>query len=147
MATQLQPTKNREANEFRAQALALVEEIKDPTKALTMDELNTKQAAIKALNVRAQMAAEHTPDAEIERQGGDGDGTEVQRITPEAAATQDYPKTVRVQVDTLRKNLTRAFGGTANFCRAARGQSPCWRCVSSKKSCSRRSPRARMASR
>ena len=120
MATAVAPTKHARANELRAQAQAIMAEIQDTSKAFTVDELKQKTESFHALTTRAQFIAEQTPDAEIERQGGDGDGTEVQRIAPEEAAKADYPPTIRAKVDTLRKNITRAFGGTAEFCRVAR---------------------------
>lgn len=124
MATAIQPTKNARANELRAQARAILDELADGSKQFTNDEVVQKQQAFTALTTRAQMLAEHTPEAEIERQGGDEEADNgtvaIQRVTPEKAATQDYAPNVRSKVDNLRRNITRAFGGTANYCRVAK---------------------------
>ena len=120
MATAVAPTKNAHANELRAQAQAIMAEIQDTAKPLTADELKTKTDAFHALTTRAQFLADHTPDAEVDRQGGTG--TEVQRISPEEAARQHIPASLKGRVEQFRANITAQFGGTANYCRAARGQ-------------------------
>ena len=124
MSTQPNPTKNKEANELRARARAIMEEIGDPTKELTVDQFTAKKAEFDALTLRAQLMAEHTPDAEIQRQGGEPASEVATRVqSREEAAKQDYPPTIRAKVDALRKNIQRSFGGTANYIRVARGQS------------------------
>jgi HK97 family phage major capsid protein len=122
------PTKNREANELFARAAAVRAEIGDPTSDMTIEQFESKKKEFDALTLRAQLLAEHTPDAEIARQGGDqaiADRLGVEAVTrvasPEEAGKQDYPASLRVKVDALRKNVARVFGGTANFCRVARG--------------------------
>jgi len=65
-------TKNRAAQELRAQAVALRNELMDYSKPMTADEIRKKQDAMNALNERANVISEFTADAEIERQGGTG---------------------------------------------------------------------------
>lgn len=126
MSTQA-PTKNKEANELFAKADLIRAEIGDPTKDLSVEEFTAKKKEFDALTLRAQMMAGHTPDAEIQRQGGDQaiadrlGVAEVQRTSPEEAAKQDFPPTIRAKVNALSKNIQRNFGGTANYCRMARG--------------------------
>jgi len=64
-------SKNRAANEFREQAHKLRSELMDPTASFTAEEVEKRTADIRALEMRAQSAAEFTADAEIARQGGD----------------------------------------------------------------------------
>jgi HK97 family phage major capsid protein len=124
----LAPAKHAQANELRAQARALWDEIGDVTKPLTADELQKKKDAADALTLRAQFLAGHTADAEIERQGGESAladrlNTEaVQRVTPEELAKQHIPANLRGRIEKFRAAITQHFGGTANYCRAARGQ-------------------------
>lgn len=126
------PTKNREANEIRARARAIMDEIGDPTKEMSPEDFVAKKKEYDTLTLRAQMLAEHTPEGEIERQGGeqvfsqrlaDATGTEgaTRVASREEAGRADYPAPLRAKVDAFRKNVVRAFGGTANYSRAARG--------------------------
>jgi HK97 family phage major capsid protein len=64
-------SKNRAANEFREQAHKLRSELMDPTASFTHEEVEKRTADIRALEMRAQTAAEFTADAEVTRQGGD----------------------------------------------------------------------------
>ena len=64
-------SKNRAANELREQAHKLRAELMDPALTLTVDEVKARTDAIQSLEMRAQAAAEFTPDAEVNRQGGD----------------------------------------------------------------------------
>ena len=126
------PTKNAQANELRARARALLDEIADPTKEMTGDDFLAKKKEVDTLNLRAQMLAEHTPEGEIDRQGGEAafadrlataTGTEsaVRVASREEAGRVEYPAPLRAKVDAFRKNVARAFGGTANYARVARG--------------------------
>lgn len=64
-------SKNRAAVELREQAAVLRRELMDPAVTLTVDEVKARTEAIQSLEMRAQAAAEFTPDAEVQRQGGD----------------------------------------------------------------------------
>ena len=64
-------SKSRAAAELREQAHKLRAELADPALTLTADEVGKRTDAIRALELRAQAAAEFTPDAEIDRQGGE----------------------------------------------------------------------------
>lgn len=124
MSATLQPTKNKEANELFTRADAIMAEIGDPTKNLSVEEFTAKKGEYDSLRLRAQTIAGHTPEAEIERQGGEpapATAALTQRQSPEEQAKQDYPPTLRAKVDALAKNIQRMFGGTANYCRMARG--------------------------
>src|SRR5262245_6314353 len=65
-------TKNRKAQELRQQAIAIRDELLDASKPMTADEVRQKQDAMNALHARANVIAEFTADAEIDRQGGTG---------------------------------------------------------------------------
>ena len=64
-------SKNRAANELREQAHKLRSELMDPSASFTAEEVEKRTADIRALEMRAQTAAEFTADAEVARQGGD----------------------------------------------------------------------------
>lgn len=64
-------SKNRAANELREQAHALRSELANPTSTFTAEEVEKRLSDIRAIEMRAQAAAEFTADAEISRQGGD----------------------------------------------------------------------------
>lgn len=140
-------TKNRQANELRAQAAALREEMLDATKTLSLEEARKKNDAILALEMRAQAAGGFTPDEEVERQGGDedADGTLERRNTdfsarrnPDAGAEGDdaldgasggsaSPRMAKDEMErrikVLQTNIRRHFGGINNYMRAVVGQS------------------------
>lgn len=99
--------KSRKANEFKAQANAIRAELLDESKQLTKDEVQQKQDAIQALELRATAIAGFTPEEEIERQGGD---ELVRAASPEADAEPEV-----VQYDDLVKDVRKAFGGPNNY--------------------------------
>ena len=98
--------KNRKANEFRAKADAVRAELMDETKTFTKDEIEAKATEISGWERRAQIAAEFTPEAEIERQGGD---ELVKKAGPEADELEapNYAKRVKE----LAERVDREFGG------------------------------------
>ena len=65
-------SKNRKATDLRQKARALEAEAMTDEK-LTTEQIKAKFAEAKDLNERAQMFADFTPTAEIDRQGGTGD--------------------------------------------------------------------------
>jgi HK97 family phage major capsid protein len=98
--------KNREANELRARADALRAKLGDADIQLTPDEVAQHVEGIKAYEVRAAAMAEFTPEAEIERQGGD-------EVLRQAAPDSDDGDTQRVvsKYQQWSKDTVRAFGG------------------------------------
>lgn len=110
-------SKNREANELRAKARAVLAEIGDVSRNFTAEEMVAKKAEFDALNMRAQMLAEFDAEAEIERQGGEGNLTRVASVEE----SDTTPKTMREQIQALRTEAIKAFGGMANYVRATGG--------------------------
>lgn len=100
-------TKNRQANEFKARADALRQELIDPDKTYTKDEIDAKVAEIKAFESRAAIAAEFTADAEIQRQGGD---EAIRKGGPESGDVQDDP-----QFQDIVADVRKAFGGPNGY--------------------------------
>jgi len=111
------PSKNREANELRTRAAAVLQRIGADLE-MTADQFTAAKSEHDTLVARANMLDEITPEKEIERQGGDATLTAV----PNRDVTADVPHNLRGKVDALRKAVQKEFGGTANYCRAARGQ-------------------------
>ena len=79
-------SKNRSANEFRERAHALRADLMDPEKTYSAEEVEKITNDIRAFEARAAAAAEFTPEAEIERQGGTG--TDLVRTEPNADAAE-----------------------------------------------------------
>lgn len=109
-------SKNRAANELRAKARAVMAEIEDTSKPLTAEEFTAKKAEFDALTTRAQFLAGHTPEAEIERQGGEGEMVRVENVE----SSDVTPPNTKEKLEQLHKQVRSAFGGTANYLRAAR---------------------------
>jgi HK97 family phage major capsid protein len=108
-------SKNRAANELRAKARAVMAEIEDTTKPLTTEEFDAKKKEFDVLTARAQFLAGHTPEAEIERQGGEGDLVRVENVQDSDVT----PPTLTGKIEELQKQIREAFGGTANYLRHA----------------------------
>ena len=66
----MEPIKNAKANEFLAQADALVKEIADPAVKLTPDEVKQKMDGVEALRQRARAVADLTPERVAEKELG-----------------------------------------------------------------------------
>lgn len=110
-------SKNREANELYARARAKAATLADPNKEFTLEDIEAVDREVKALQMRAQLLAEHTADAEIDRQGGEGDLVRVSNV----AESDTTPPSVRDQMQALRAEAIKAFGGMANYVRASSG--------------------------
>jgi HK97 family phage major capsid protein len=110
-------SKNRAANELRAKARAVMAEIEDTAKPLTSEEFESKKKEFDALTVRAQFLAGHTPEAEIERQGGEP--AELVRVENMQQSDVTPPNT-KERVEKLHSMVRAAFGGTSGYLRAAR---------------------------
>ena len=61
-------SKNRQANELRDQAHKIRHELMDSSVALSAEQVEKMTNDMRALDMRAQTAAEFTPEAEIDRQ-------------------------------------------------------------------------------
>jgi HK97 family phage major capsid protein len=107
-------SKNRAANEFREQAHKLRSELMDSTASFTAEEVEKRTADIRALEMRAQTAAEFTADAEIQRQGGDEGLTRVDV----ASERKEFPG-MKDATDKVRAVCAEAFPSMGAYIRAA----------------------------
>lgn len=64
-------SKNRAAAELREKAHKIRHDLVDANNTFTAEEVERMTGEIRSLEMRAQAAAEFTPDAEVSRQGGD----------------------------------------------------------------------------
>ena len=106
-------SKNRAANELREQAHKLRSELMDPTASFTHEEVEKRTADIRALEMRAQAAAEFTADAEIARQGGDEGLVRMDA----GAERQDFAGMKDAQ-DEVRRELAKGFKNVGAYLRA-----------------------------
>lgn len=105
-------SKNRQAAELREQAHALRSELANPTATFTAEEVEKRLSDIRAMEMRAQAAAEFTADAELSRQGGD-EGL----VRVDAAAKTEFGGMKDAQ-DEVRKVLVEAFPNVGAYIRA-----------------------------
>jgi HK97 family phage major capsid protein len=105
-------SKNREANELRNKANALRSDLADPSKDFTGEEVEKRTADIRALEMRAAAAAEFTPDAEVSRQGGEGDLVRV-----DANGNRQY-EGMEGANDEVRNIVRGAFKNVGSYIRA-----------------------------
>lgn len=110
-------SKNREANELYARARAKAATLADTTKDFTLEDIEAVDKEVKALTMRAQILAGQTPEAEIEAQGGTGDLVRVSSVDE----SDTTPVSVKDQLQALRAEAIKAFGGMANYVRASSG--------------------------
>lgn len=114
-------SKNRKAQELRAEASKLRAEIADVSKVMTLDELKTKQEAINALEARANAVAEFTADDEVRRQGGDGglerlDGPE---SDPKTRRREQKRGAMAAKIAEYTERVQDAFGDVRSFLKVA----------------------------
>ncbi len=107
-------SKNRAANELREQAHKLRSELMDPTASFTAEEVEKRTSDIRALEMRAQTAAEFTADAEVARQGGDEGLTRV-----DVASERSDFGSMKSATDEVRSVLVKAFPSMGSYIRAA----------------------------
>lgn len=115
-------TKNREANELRAKADQLRAELADPSKEFTADEVTKRLDGIRSIEMRAQAIAEFTPQAEIDRQGGDD---EVRAFTPDGDAKGEgkvIRREFKKEMEKLGEEIRSEFGSHLNFLKALHGR-------------------------
>lgn len=126
-------SKNRAAQELRARAQQLRDEIADTSKPMTVDELKRKQDEINAFESRANVVAEFTADDEVRRQGGAAGAERVD--APDANAERSVNGRGRRKVEQSNRMAERiaeyaesvqaAFGDVRSFMRAVvRGDTP-----------------------
>jgi HK97 family phage major capsid protein len=108
-------SKNRAANELREQAHKLRSELMDPAASFTADEVEKRTADIRALEMRAQTAAEFTADAEVARQGGD-EG--LVRVDVDGGERKDFGG-MKDANEQVRSVLVKAFPSVGAYIRAA----------------------------
>ena len=105
-------SKNRQAAELREKAHALRSELANPTATFTAEEVEKRLADIRAIEMRAQAAAEFTADAELSRQGGD-EGL----VRVDAQGKTEFGGMKDAQ-DEVRKVLVEAFPNVGAYIRA-----------------------------
>lgn len=106
--------KDRRANEFRAQADAIMAELADASKSFTKDEIEQKSAAVQSLLSRAQAVAGYTPEAEIESQGGDAAVRSIS--SPESSEKES--RSLDEERQELVADIRKAFGGPNGYIKA-----------------------------
>ena len=107
-------SKNRAANELREQAHKLRSELMDPSASFTAEAVEKRTADIRALEMRAQTAAEFTADAEVARQGGD-EGL----VRVDVASERKDFNGMKDASEQVRNVLVQAFPSVGAYIRAA----------------------------
>lgn len=105
-------SKNRAANELREQAHKLRSELMDPSAVFTAEEVEKRTADIRALEMRAQSAAEFTPEAEIARQGGDAE------LTRFDVSDKGEFRNMKDAKGEMRRDIIKVFGSIGSYIRA-----------------------------
>lgn len=122
-------SKSREANQFRADAQKLRDEIADTSKPLTKSELEQKAEQINTLEHRANLIAGFTGTEEIRRQDDDDEHPSgLERIdSPEGDAQGDTPrdeqkrkmhlkrKSMSARIENFAGRVGDEFGNVRNF--------------------------------
>ena len=107
-------SKNRAAAALRDQAHKIRHDLVDPSNTYTAEEVERMTAEIRSLEMRAQSAAEFTPDAEVSRQGGD---SELVRVDAGAERTE-FAGMVDAMTE-VRSAIVQAFPNVGSYIRAA----------------------------
>lgn len=107
----LQP-KERAGAEFRRQAKVLQDELLDPTKELSQDEVKKKTDGIAALLSRAVAVEGISPEAEVKDQGGE---LLLRQASPENADSDVPEVPFSKRYDALCKGVAAAFGSTKRY--------------------------------
>jgi HK97 family phage major capsid protein len=107
-------SKNRHAAAFREQAHALRSNLMDSDKSYTADEVERMTGEIRSLEMRAQSAAEFTPDAEITRQGGDDNLTRI-----DANPSRTEFRSMADAASEVRAVVAKSFPNIGAYLRAA----------------------------
>ena len=107
-------SKNRAAAALREQAHKIRHDLVDPTNSYTAEEVERMTSEIRSLEMRAQSAAEFTPDAEVSRQGGDA---ELVRV--DAGADRSEFSGMADAMTEVRSAIVQAFPNVGSYIRAA----------------------------
>jgi len=107
-------SKNRAAAALREQAHKIRHDLVDPTNSYTAEEVERMTSEIRSLEMRAQTAAEFTPDAEVSRQGGDA---ELVRV--DAGADRSEFSGMADAMTEVRSAIVQAFPNVGSYIRAA----------------------------
>jgi len=106
-------TKNRAANELREKAHKIRHDLIDASNTFSAEEVERMTSEIRSLEMRAQAAAEFTPDAEVSRQGGD-EGL----VRVDAGAERTEFSGMRDATAEVRSVIVNAFPNVGSFIRA-----------------------------
>lgn len=115
MSEKLLVSRNEQALALRAEADKLRAKMADPAERMTVDEVVKTKDDIVSLETRAAAVAEFTPEAEINRQGGDA---EALRRAPGAEDPTNRTSDATVRVRALRKEGDKVFGNLGEFLKA-----------------------------
>lgn len=107
-------SKSRAAAQLREQAHKIRHDLTDASKSFTAEEVDRMTTEIRSLELRAQAAAEFTPDAEIARQGGDEGLTRI-----DANASRSEFAGMTDAMTEVRKAVVSAFPNVGSYVRAA----------------------------
>lgn len=107
-------SKSRAAAQLREQAHKIRHDLTDASKSFTAEEVDRMTTEIRSLELRAQAAAEFTPDAEIARQGGDEGLTRI-----DATANRSEFAGMTDAMTEVRKAVVSAFPNVGSYVRAA----------------------------
>ena len=108
-------SKNRQANELREQAHKIRHDLMDSTASFTAEQVEKMTGDIRALEMRAQTAAEFTPDAEVNRQGGE-EG--LVRVDTQASDRTEFAGMSDAMTE-CRTAIVQAFPSIGAYIRAA----------------------------
>lgn len=108
-------SKNRQANELREQAHKIRHDLMDATASFSAEQVEKMTSDIRALEMRAQAAAEFTPDAEVNRQGGE-EG--LVRVDTQAADRTEFAGMTDAMTE-CRSAIVQTFSSVGAYIRAA----------------------------
>ena len=108
-------SKSRQAAQLREQAHKIRHDLVDATKSYSAEEVEKMTSDIRSLEMRAQAAAEFTPDAEVSRQGGD---SELVRVDTQAAPRTEFAG-MGDAMQQVRSVVVNAFPNLGSYVRAA----------------------------
>ena len=107
-------SKNRAAAELREKAHKIRHDLVDATNSFTAEEVEKMTGDIRSLEMRAQAAAEFTPDAEVARQGGD-EGL----VRVDAGGERTEFANMGDAMQEVRSTIVNAFSNVGSYIRAA----------------------------
>lgn len=107
-------SKSRAAAELRDKAHKIRHDLVDAANTFTAEEVERMTGEIRSLEMRAQAAAEFTPDAEVSRQGGD-EGL----VRVDTAAPRSEFSGMADAMSEVRSTIVQAFPNVGSYIRAA----------------------------